>query len=80
MMDGSGSENGHLHILDQDLKPSKLILGDDERVRVLDFGLAKLFDPTGVADDGETMTIRAAQNPQTVSGTSLGTTPYMSPE
>jgi TolB-like protein/Tfp pilus assembly protein PilF len=63
-------ERGITH---RDLKPANVMVGADGRVRILDFGLAKI----GVAgsSDPETPTLE-----QTQEGTILGTLPYMSPE
>ncbi|MCX6619748.1 MAG: serine/threonine-protein kinase, partial [Acidobacteria bacterium] len=57
-------------IMHRDLKPSNIMLTDTERVKVLDFGLAKLLDggePTGTS-------------PGTEPGMVIGTAAYMSPE
>jgi serine/threonine protein kinase len=62
-------------IVHRDLKPSNIMVGDDGRVRVLDFGLAKL---TARADPDSAETATAAA--RTEEGTVLGTVAYMSPE
>jgi serine/threonine protein kinase len=60
-------------IIHRDLKPANIMVMDSGRVKVLDFGLAKLVE-TGPSDDGTT------QLAQTESGAILGTFAYMSPE
>lgn len=65
-------EKGIIH---RDIKPENVFLSRDERVKLLDFGLAKLiFDEAPSADDGDT---RARH---TDAGTVLGTPGYMAPE
>lgn len=67
-------EKGVLH---RDLKPANVRITPDDRVKVLDFGLAKSLDPAPeVADSSPTMTSLGA----TRAGVILGTAAYMSPE
>jgi serine/threonine protein kinase/Tol biopolymer transport system component len=63
-------------ILHRDLKPSNVMVTGDGRVKVLDFGLAKLLDGPEPAADVETVTGAGL----TRDGIVMGTTPYMSPE
>ena len=68
-------ERGVLH---RDLKPSNIVVGKDGRIRVLDFGLAKLLQPQSEPIDNEAATLEGQA--VTRAGTVLGTVPYMSPE
>jgi non-specific serine/threonine protein kinase len=66
-------ERGLVH---RDLKPSNLMLTKHGRLKILDFGLAKLTAESGAAQrDDHTATM-----PLTRAGAVLGTAPYMSPE
>jgi eukaryotic-like serine/threonine-protein kinase len=58
------------------LKPENLFLTTDGRVKILDFGLAKLTRPEASADDGNAATMPGMTEP----GLVMGTAGYMSPE
>jgi len=68
-------EEAHEHgIIHRDLKPANIAITSKGQVKVLDFGLAKLFDPTRGGLKAETLT-------QSVDNSNLiGTLPYMAPE
>src|SRR5436190_6481044 len=67
-------------IVHRDLKPANIIVGDDGRVKLLDFGLAKLTEVIDGDPEGATATMAAQATPQTEEGAILGTVSYMSPE
>ena len=62
----------HLGVVHRDLKPENVFVTEDNRLKILDFGLAKCRQETlGLPDDS---------SKSTQPGTILGTVGYMSPE
>lgn len=66
-------EKGITH---RDLKPENLFVTKDGRLKILDFGLAKLRSPRTASAGSDSATLKQLTSP----GTVMGTVAYMSPE
>jgi tetratricopeptide (TPR) repeat protein/predicted Ser/Thr protein kinase len=65
-------------IVHRDFKPDNALIGEDGRLRVVDFGLARLFDETAVTDANEPDVF--GSQTLTPLGRVMGTPAYMAPE
>jgi eukaryotic-like serine/threonine-protein kinase len=65
-------------VVHRDLKPANIKLREDGTVKLLDFGLAKIFDPTVAGSDPKAATVSAFDIGG--DGAIMGTPAYMSPE
>jgi eukaryotic-like serine/threonine-protein kinase len=70
---GAAHERGVVH---RDLKPENIFITNDDRVKLLDFGLAKVLNDVAEGADASGATIPRKTSP----GVVMGTPAYMAPE
>jgi len=80
---GAGLAAAHAAgLVHRDFKPENVLVGNDGRVRVMDFGLARLADEEPASRDSDLRIESRSplQDSLTVAGTVIGTPAYMAPE
>jgi eukaryotic-like serine/threonine-protein kinase len=75
MADGLASAHA-VGIVHRDLKPGNVMITDDERVKILDFGVAKFVEPPSTPGPERPTT----SEDESSAGRAVGTAGYMSPE
>jgi len=76
-----GLSAAHLsRLVHRDLKPDNVMITLDSRVKILDFGLAKMLEERAEPAPGEASRLATISDEMTQAGRVLGTAGYMSPE